>query len=115
MESSFIEDASLLAQSRTHPPGKLGEVVGHGEESVGTFNVVAIEAVLPFGLTVTKRTTPVAERHTALHAPRGLLATLRGIKPHLHLFIIVHALLKRPIATLTARYIKESFRISHKS
>lgn len=101
----LVEHTALLAESGTDAARELREVVGLSQQLVSALDVIFVKAVLPFGLTVAERTTPVAERNSALHAARSLQAAVLGVESLLYLTIVVDAVMDGTIARLLARYI----------
>jgi hypothetical protein len=67
-----VEEASLFAECRTDAAGELRERIGGRQEAVSQFPFALIKGVVPFGSFVAKRTSPVAEGHTTVHATTGL-------------------------------------------
>ena len=61
--------ARLFAQCRTDAPCKFWEVVSLAQYPVCLFPFSIGKSALKFGLLVTQRTSPVTERHTAIHTP----------------------------------------------
>ena len=63
-----IQDTSLLTECRTDTSCELWEVVGGIEESVSQLPVALVEGIVPLRCLVAQWTSPVAERHTTIHA-----------------------------------------------
>ena len=68
------EHARALARRRAQPPGELREVVGGVQPLDRVAPTVVAHQVVPLGDEVAQWTPVVAERDTAVHAPRRLLA-----------------------------------------
>ena len=68
------EHARRLAWRGAETPGELRKVVGGVEALHGGLPVVAEDEVVPLGDEVAERTSVVAERDAAVHAPRPLVA-----------------------------------------
>ena len=63
-----IQYTRLLAECRTDASCELREVVGGIEETVSLLPVALVEGIIPLRCLVAQRTSPVAERHTTIHA-----------------------------------------------
>ncbi len=72
-----LEHARRFARRRAEPAGELREVVRAMELADRLVPAVAVDQVVPVGDQVAERAAAVTERHTALHAARGLRAQLR--------------------------------------
>ena len=109
----FVEHAPFLAQRRTYAAREFGEVVGSGQQGVGSLDVVFVESVLPFGLFVAQRTAPVAERYAAFHTARCLQTAVLWIECLLHFAVVAYTVGDRTVAGLFSIYSQKCFRISH--
>ena len=100
-----VEHTGLFAKCRTNAACELGKGIGACQQSVGLFPLAFIQGVVPFGCLVPKRTSPVAERHAAVHAAACLKLTLTRIERLLHLAEIVNSIVNRAISRLLAVYV----------
>ena len=67
-----LQHTALFAQRRADASGELGEVVRLCQDVVRLAPLPLVEGVLELRRAVAQRTGPVAERHAAVHAARGL-------------------------------------------
>ncbi len=63
-----FQHTALLAEGGTDTACEFRKIVGFVQYLVGFFPFAFVEGVLKFGLLVAQRTSPVAERNTAVHA-----------------------------------------------
>ena len=63
-----VEHTCLLTQSRTDATSKLRKGVGGAQQSECRFPLALIQGIVPLRSLVAQRTSPVAERHSAIHA-----------------------------------------------
>ena len=108
-----IEHAGLLAESRTDAPRELRKVVGRVEQPVSQLPVAFIQSVVPLRRLVAQRTSPVAERHSAVHAARCLHAAVVRVERLLHLAKVMYTVVHRPVSRFLAVYSQKCFWISH--
>ena len=108
-----VEHARLLAEARADAPGELREVVGGGEQLVGEFPIALIQCVVPFRHLVVERTSPVAERHAAIHATACLQLPVARVERLLHLAEIVYSIMYWTVAGIFAFYLQKSSWITH--
>ncbi len=69
-----VERAGSLARGRAHAAGEFRKIVGGMQRVEGASPLVAVDEVVPVRDHIVDRATRVAERNTAIHATRGLLA-----------------------------------------
>ena len=72
-----------------------------------------IERVVPFRVFVAKRTSPMAERHAAIHATAGLFLPVARVERLFHFAKVMYAVVNRSVSSLFARHSQKCFRISH--
>ena len=104
-----IEHASLFAERRTDAAGKFGEVVSGIEQTVSQFPVALAESVVPFRILIAQRTSPMAERHAAVHAAAGLSHTVTRVESLLYLAKVVYSFVQRTIPGFQPGHFHESF------
>ena len=84
-----------LTQRGADPPGKLREIIGFGKPGQGLPPVAVVDLVIPLRDQVVQGAAAVsaaeidpglAERHTAVHAPRRLNSPLPGFQTGMELF-----------------------------
>ncbi len=109
-----VEHAGFFAKRGADPAGKLRERVGAGKQLVCQLPVALIEGVVPFRRTISQRTGPVAERHSAIHTAARLKTAVTGVEGLLDLPEIMDSIMYRSVPCFLARYSQKSFRISHK-
>ena len=109
----MIEHTSLLAESRTDATRELWKGVGLLQQLICRFPFAAIERVVPFGVFVAKRASPVAEGHAAIHATAGLFLPVAHVERLFHFAEVVYAVVNRSVSSLFARHGQKCFRISH--
>ena len=108
-----VEHARLLAQCRTDASRELREVIGGVQQLVSQLPVALVEGIVPLWRFVAQRTSPVAERHAAVHAAACLYAAIVLVQRLLHLAEVVDAVVYRPVTGLFAFYCKKCFWITH--
>src|SRR5580700_7861121 len=82
------QHACRFARRGTETARELREVVGGMEPFDGGLPVVAIHEVVPLRDEIAERTTAVAERDAAVHAPRSLLAQDLYRQREIHLAVV---------------------------
>ena len=100
-----VQHTSLLAQCRTDAARKFGKGIGGAEQSVGPFPLASAQCLVPLGSLVAQRTSPVAERHTAVHAARSLLLALARVESLLHFAEVVYPVMHRTVASFLPAYL----------
>ena len=108
-----VEDTSLLAECRTDTTCKLREVVGAVEQAVSQLPVALVEGIVPLRCLVAQRTSPVAERHTAVHTTARLLTAVVTIQCLFYLAKVEDSIVNWSITCFLARYSQKCFWISH--
>ena len=63
----MIQDTSLLAERGTDTARKLRERIGLLEQLICRFPFAMIQGIVPFGVFIAQRTSPVAEGHATIH------------------------------------------------
>ena len=106
-----VQHARLLAECRTDASRELWEGVGSVQQPIGQFPVTLKECIVPLWRFVAQRTGPVAERHAAVHAARGLQFAFAGVECLLDLAKVVDSIVNRTVARLLARHCQKSWRI----
>ena len=109
----MIEHTSLLAESRTDATRELWKGIGLLQQLVCRFPFAAIECVVPFGVFVAERASPVAKGHAAVHATAGLFLPVAHVERLLHFAEVVYAVVNWSVSSLLARHSQKCFRISH--
>ena len=88
-------------------------VVGGIEESVSQLPVALVEGIVPLRCLVAQWTSPVAERHTTVHATGSLLTAVVAIQCLFYLAEIEDSIVDWSITCFFARYSQKCFWISH--
>ena len=100
-----VEHAGLLAERRADAAGELREVVGLGQQLIGQLPVAAVEGIVPLWRFVANGTSPVAERHTAVHAAACLQSAVITVECLLHFAEVVDAVMYRAVAGFLALHL----------
>ena len=100
-----IEHAGFLTKGRTDAPRKFREGVGGRKQLISQFPVAFVKGLIPFRGLIAKRTSPMAERNSAIHTARSLLATVVGIERLLHFAEIMNAVVYRTITRFFPVYL----------
>ena len=108
-----IQYAGLFAKRGAHATGEFGERICGREKLVGQLPVAFVESVVPFGRLVAERASPVAERHSAIHAAGCLKPAVLGVKGLLDLTKIENSVVYRTVAGFLPGDLHKCFRISH--
>ena len=108
-----IQHTGLLTKGRTDSAGELGEVIGLLEYLVGRLPLAPVKCIIPLGVLVAKRTCPVTERDSAIHATACLLLTVFGVQCLFNLSKVQDPVMNRTITGLLPRHSKKCFRVSH--
>ena len=108
-----VEHARLLAEGRADASCELRERVGFAEQLVGVLPVAVVEGVVQFGVFVAERTSPVAERHAAVHTSAGLFFSVVRVQCLFHLTKVVNTVVDGAISSLFARHGQKCFWVSH--
>ena len=108
------EHARPFARRRTQAPGELGEIVRRVQPLERGLPAVAIDEIVPVGNQVAERTSLMAERNAAIHAPRALLLELVLRIRKIDFLPVLQALGDRTRRRLLAMNFDESCRFSHK-
>ena len=108
------EHARRLARRRAQPAGELREVVGGVQPFDRVAPTVPAHQVVPFRDQVAQRTTVVAERDTAVHAARRLLAQGLVVEVLVDLVPVAQPQRDRPaLRQFPMCVLQEAARISH--
>ncbi len=108
-----VEDASLLTECRTDTSCELWEVVGGIEQAISQLPVALVEGIIPLWCLVAQWTSPVAERHTTVHATRSLLTAVVAIQCLFYLAKVEDSIVYWSITSFLAWYSQKCFWISH--
>ena len=108
-----LQHAAFLAKGRADPAGKLRKVARLRKQVIGFAPQSAIEEVLPLGLLIAQRTSPMAERNAAVHATRCLTATVAAVECLFYFAEVVDTIFYRTIACFLSVYGEECSWISH--
>ena len=84
------QHARRFARRRTNASGKLREIIGRMQLAHGILPVAVVHLIIPVGNEIADRATGLAERNTAIHAARTLLAQLVFGKVLINLEPVVH-------------------------
>ena len=110
-------NAGSLAGGRTQATGELREVVGRQQRLQCLAPLVTPDEVVPVRDEVAQRAPGVAERHTTVHAPTGLISDDRqqGVAgaSGVDLLPVMDALLDPTTLCLLSRHLHETVQISH--
>ena len=97
--------ARLLAEGRADTSREFREVTSGRQYLIRLFPFAFVQGILPFGLFVSYRACPVAERHPAIHAAGSLQLPAVCIQCLFNLTEVSDSLAHRTVSRLLSRYI----------
>jgi len=105
--------AAFLAEGGANATGELRKVACLLQHVKGLSIFAFVEEVLPFGLFVANRASPVAEGYAAVHAARSLRTAVAAVDRLFYFREVAYPFVYGPITCLLSMYGKKCFWISH--